>query len=190
MQKYTVRHLVLFIVLAALCIGIQLTPRPFVEFTSLIVFLTAAVLGVSFGVGLGVLVMLINGFVSPWGVAGLLLPFQVIGMATVGVGGGLYRRSRGGSYDANSYAETAVLGAFLTLGYDVITNFGFAITLMLMGQPIFLAFISALMSGAVFSVVHVVSNAVLFGAAFVPVTNALQELLGGEQTWKREFSPM
>jgi hypothetical protein len=156
----------------------------------LIVFLTAAVLGVSFGVGLGVLVMLINGFVSPWGVAGLLLPFQVIGMATVGVGGGLYRRSRGGSYDANSYAETAVLGAFLTLGYDVITNFGFAITLMLMGQPIFLAFISALMSGAVFSVVHVVSNAVLFGAAFVPVTNALQELLGGEQTWKREFSPM
>jgi hypothetical protein len=185
-----VRHLALFVVLAALCIGIQLTPRPpNVEFTSLIVFLAGAVLGVSFGAGLGVMVMFVNGFVSPWGIAGLILPFQVIGMAVVGVGGGLYRHSRRGYYDAESCAETAVLGAFLSLVYDVVTNLGFAVTLMLTGQPIFLAFISALVSGAVFSVVHVVSNAVFFGAAFVPVTNALQKLLGGEQTWKREFSP-
>jgi hypothetical protein len=189
-QKHVVRHLALFVVLAALCIGIQLTPRPpNVEFTSLIVFLAGAVLGVSFGAGLGVMVMFVNGFVSPWGIAGLILPFQVIGMAVVGVGGGLYRRSRRGSYDAESCAETAVLGAFLSLVYDVVTNLGFAVTLMLTGQPIFLAIISALVSGAVFSVVHVVSNAVFFGAAFVPVTNALQKLLGGEQTWKREFSP-
>jgi len=189
-QKYVVRHLVLFIVLAALCIGTQLTPRPpNVEFTSLIVFLAGAVLGVSFGAGLGVLVMVTNGFVSPWGLAGLILPFQVLGMAVVGVGGGLYRRSRRGSYDAKSCAETAVLGAFLTLVYDTVTNFGFAVTLMLTGQPIFLTFISVLVSGAVFSLIHVVSNTVIFGAAFVPVTNAMQKLLGGGQTWKKEFSP-
>jgi hypothetical protein len=190
MQKHPVRHFMLFIVLAALCIGVQLTPRPpNVEFTSLIVFLAGAVLGVTFGAGLGALVMFVNGFVSPWGAAGLILPFQIIGMALVAVGGDLYRRSKGGSYNAGSYAETAVLGAFLTLVYDVLTNFGYAVTQMLAGQPIFLAFIGTLISGAVYSALHVVSNTIFFGAGFVPVTNALQKLLGGEQAWKKEFSP-
>jgi hypothetical protein len=190
MQKHPVRHLVLFIVLAALCIGLQLTPRPpNVEFTSLIVFLAGAVLGVSFGAGLGAFVMFVNGFVSPWGPAGLILPFQMIGMALVAVGGGLYKRSKGGSYDADSYAETAVLGAFLTLVYDALTNLGWAVPQMLAGQPIFLAFIGALITGAVYSASHVVSNTIFFGSAFVPVTNALQKLLGGEQIWKKEFSP-
>jgi hypothetical protein len=177
-QRYGVRHLILFSVLAALCIAIQLTPRPpNVEFTSLIVFVAGAVLGVSFGAGLGVLVMFVNGFASPYGVAGIILPFQVIGMVVVGVGGGLYRRSRHGSYDVKSCTEAAVLGAFLTLVYDVITNFGFAVTYMLVGEPVFLAFISAILSGAVFSVIHVVSNTVFFGAAFLPITSALQKLL-------------
>jgi hypothetical protein len=185
----TVRHIALFIVLAALCIGVQLTPRPpNVEFTSLIVFLSGAVFGMFFGVGLGFLVMFVNGFLSPSGFAGLVLPFQVVGMAVVGVGGGLYRRSRGGSYDARSCAETAVLGAFLTLVYDALTNFGFAVPVMLGGQPVFPTFVAVLVSGAVFSLVHVVSNTIIFGAAFVPVTNALQKLLGGGQTWKKEFS--
>jgi len=189
--RYSVRHLVLFSVLAALCIGIQLTPRPpNVEFTSLIVFVAGAVFGVSFGAGLGALVMLINGFASPFGVAGIILPFQLIGMAVVGVGGGLYGRSRHGCYDVQSCTEAAILGAFLTLVYDLITNFGFAVTYMLVGEPVFLALVSAIVSGAVFSVVHVVSNTVFFGAAFLPVTSALQKLLGGEQTWKREFSRM
>jgi hypothetical protein len=170
---------VLFIVLTALCIAIQLTPRPpNVEFTSLIVFVAGAVLGVSFGAGLGVLVMFINGFASPYGAAGIILPFQLIGMVVVGVGGGLYKRSRHGSYDVQSCTEAAVLGAFLTLVYDVVTNFGFAVTYVLVGQPVFLAFISAIVSGAVFSVVHVVSNAVFFGAAFLPTTRALQKILG------------
>jgi hypothetical protein len=188
-QKLEVRHLVLFVVLAALCLGIQLTPRPLnVEFTSLVVFLTGAVLGVTFGAGLGSLVMFINGFFSPYGFAGLLLPFQMIGMALVGVGGGLYGRSRGGSYDSVSCVEAAVLGAFLTLIFDVLTNLGWAVSQMLAGQPIFLAVVSALVTGAVPSLVHVVSNSVFFGAAFVPVTSAVQKLLGGGQIWKKDFS--
>ena len=190
MPWFTVRHIALFTVLAALCIGVQLTPRPpNVEFTSLIVFLSGAVFGLFFGVGLGVLVMSVNGFVSPYGFAGLLLPFQVIGMAVVGVGGGLYGRSRGGSYDAKSCAETAVLGAFLTLVYDALTNFGVAMLQVFGGQPVLPAFVSVLVYGAFFSLVHVVSNTIFFGAAFVPVISALQKLLGGGRTWKKEFSP-
>lgn len=187
MRSLTTRKLVLLIVLSALCIGIQLTPRPpNVEFTSLIVFLVGAIFGISFGATLGILVMFINGFFSPWGFAGLMLPFQVTGMVIVGIGGGLYRRTRGGLYDTKSGIETAVLGAFLTLVYDIITNFGIAVSYMLLGIPILPAFISAIISGAPFSMIHVVSNTAVFGLAFFPLTNALQKLLGGEKTWKKE----
>ncbi|MCJ7718506.1 hypothetical protein MUO69_01075 [Candidatus Bathyarchaeota archaeon] len=131
--------------------------------------------------------MLINGFFSPWGFAGLMLPFQAAGMVMVGVGGGFYRRTRGGSYDAGSCVETAVLGAFLTLAYDIVTNFGVAVSYMLMGVPILLAFISAIVSGALFSVIHVVSNTAVFGMIFVPLANTLQKLLGGGKTWNEEL---
>jgi len=165
-----------------------LTPRPpNIEFTSLVVFLVGAVFGISFGATLGILVMLINGFFSPWGFAGLMLPFQVAGMVIVGIGGGLYRRTRGGSYDASSCVEAAVLGAFLTLVYDIITNFGVAISYMLIGMPILQAFITAIISGAIFSAIHVVSNTAVFGIIFFPLTNTLQRLLGGGKTWKKEF---
>jgi hypothetical protein len=187
MRSLPTRQLVLLIILSALGVTIQLTPRPpNVEFTSLIIFLVGAIFGISFGATLGILVMFINGFLSPWGFAGLMLPFQVTGMVIVGIGGGLYRRTRGGLYDTRSYFETAVLGAFLTLVYDIITNFGFAASYMLLGIPILPAFITAIISGALFSVIHVVSNTAVFGVAFFPLTNALQKLLGGEKTWKKE----
>jgi len=173
-------------IVAALCIGIQLTPRPpNVEFTSLIVFLVGAIFGIPSAAGLGAFVMFINSFFSPWGFAGLMTPFQVIGMTIVGVGGGLYRRKKEGSYDISSCIETAILGAFLTLAYDVITNFGVAVAYMLVGIPILLAFINAIISGALFSLIHVVSNATVFALIFFPLSNALQKLLGGENTWKK-----
>jgi hypothetical protein len=172
-------------------VSIQLTPRPpNVEFTSLIVFLVGAVFGVSFGVALGVLVMFVNGFFSVWGFAGLMLPFQAAGMALVGIGGGLYGRARGGSYDVWSCIEAAVLGAFLTLVYDVVTNFGVAVSYMLVGVPILLAFVNTIISGALFLVIHVVSNTAVFGVIFVPLTNTLQKVLGGGKTWKKELSLM
>jgi len=187
MRLLPTRQLVLLTTLAALCIGIQLTPRPpNVEFTSLVVFLVGAIFGISLGVALGVLVMFINAFFSPWGFAGLMLPFQVTGMVVVGIGGGLYGRTKNGLYDARSYIEAAILGASLTLVYDVITNFGVAVSLMLVGMPLLLAFVSAMISGALFSVIHIVSNTVVFGLIFFPLTNTLQKLMGGEKTWKKE----
>jgi hypothetical protein len=189
MAPTTIRRLTLFIVLTALCTGIQLTPRPpNVEFTSLISFLSGTVFGMSFGVGLGAFVMFVNGFISPSGFAGLMLPFQMVGMALAGAAGGLYRRSRNGSYDAQTCFETAVLGGFLTLVYDALTNFAYAMPSMLNGQPVLPTYIGALVSGALFSLMHVVSNTIIFGAGFVPITSAVQKLFGGEQTWKKEFS--
>ncbi len=188
MRSLTTRQLGLLLMLSALCVGIQLTPRPpNVEFTSLIVFLVGALFGSAFGATLGILVMLINGFFSPWGFAGLMLPFQITGMVLVGIGGGIYRRVRSGCYDSRSMIETAIVGAFLTLIYDIITNFGVAVTHRLAGTPISIAFVSTIISGAIFSLIHIGSNIFVFGFTFFPLTRILQNLQGGGKKWKEEY---
>jgi hypothetical protein len=64
-----------------------------------------------------------------------MLPFQVTGMVVVAIAGGLYRRTKNGLYYAMSCIEVAILGAFLALVYDVITNFEVAVSYMLVGMP-------------------------------------------------------
>jgi len=187
MEQLNTRRLALLTILSALCIGIQLSPRPpNVEFTSLLIFLVGAFFDVLVGGILGAAVMLINGFLSPWGFAGLMLPFQIIGMSIVGVVGGMYGRTKRNVYTLSSCGETAALGAFLTLVYDVITNLGVAVSYMLLGMPALPAFVGAVVSGAPFSLVHVVSNFFVFLAAFFPLTRALQEFFGGEKIWRKE----
>lgn len=190
LMQIPTRHITLLVVLAALCIGIQLTPRPIpnVESTSLLVFLTGAVFGIFFGVSLGVLVMSVNGFFSAYGFAGLILPFQIVGMIVIGVAGALYGHLSGGKHGAASFLEVAILGAFLTVIYDFVTNFAITVPSILAGQPFPAALVPVLISGAMFSAIHVVSNAILFFVAFVPLRYAVQNLLGGELAWKREFS--
>jgi len=192
MKSPTTRRLALLTILAALCIGIQLSPRPIpnVEFTSLLVFFVGAFFGAFIGSALGATVMFVNGFLSPWGFAGLSLPFQITGMVIVGTAGGWYGRTKKGVYNPSSCLETAVLGAFLTLVYDLITNFGVAVGYMLLGMPMLPAIVSALISGAPFSLIHVASNSLVFLAAFFPLTRALQDFFGGEKVWRKDSLPM
>lgn len=191
MRSLQTRHIALLVILSALCIGIQLTPRPpNIEFTSLLVFLVGAFFGAVTGGALGAGIMLVNAFLSPWGFAGLMLPFQMTGMFIVGVVGGLYGRTKKGGYNLGSCGEAAILGAFLTLVYDIITNFGVAVSYMLLGMPTLPAFIGALVSGAPFSLVHVASNFFVFLAAFFPLTKVLQEYFRGETAWRNESLPM
>jgi hypothetical protein len=173
MSFLTSRQAALFSVLAALCIGIQLTPRPpNVEFTSLITF----TMGVFFGsllAGLfGALVMFVNGFFSPWGFAGMIMPFQMAGMLIIGVAGGVYKRYVAGETSGRLCIEAAVLGAFLTLIYDIITNSG---TAMVTGIPLILTFFM----GIGMSFLHICSNTAFFGFAFIPLVRTLQRF------WKR-----
>jgi len=109
----------------------------------------------------------------------LMLPFQICGMVIIGIVGGLYGKTKKGMYDLSSCGETAVLGAFLTLVYDVVTNFGVAVSYMLTGVSMLPALITAMVSGAPFSAVHVVSNFFVFLAAFFPLTRVLQKFSGG-----------
>jgi len=182
------RRLALFIVLAALCLAIQLLPRPpNVEFTSFFAFLVGLMQGAVIGAFFGGLVMLVNGFLSPWGFAGLNLPFQMLGMAIAGICGGLYRRfTRNVNVSARFCLETAVLGAFLALVYDLITNAGFGAQLVLAGMDPTAALFLAIAYGSFFSLAHILSSGVVFGALFLPLTKMLSTLKVGELTWSQK----
>jgi len=171
--------LALLSVLTALCLGIQLTARPMnLEFTSVIVFIIGMVFGSIAGGSLGALVMFVNGFLSPYGFAGVVMPFQIAGIGLIGVVGGLYGKVGNGRLSAEGFAEAAVLGAFLTFVYDVVTNVGTAVFLMLSGLSFPHALAAALVSGAVPSIIHVVWNTALFGFFTVPLVNAMHKMLG------------
>ncbi len=174
-------------VLTAVSLGIQLAPRPpNVEFTSLFAFIVGILYGSLVGGFFGGFVMFVNGFLSPWGLAGLMMPFQIVGMATIGFAGGIYKRYVVGAHSVQVCAEVAVLGAFLTLLYDIITNVGVAVPPTLTGVPWHISLISALSLGAPFSLVHIVSNIALFGSGFIPLIKAIQRVPGGEALWSEK----
>jgi len=165
--------------LTALCLSIQLIPRPMnVEFTSLIAFVTGMLFGSMYGGLMGALVMFVNGFFSPYGFAGVVMPFQIGGMGAIGIGGGLYARTTDGKLSAR-VAEAAVLGAFLTFVYDGLTNMGTAVFLTTSGLTFPQALTVALISGVVPSIIHICWNAGLFFFATVPLVEAIRKILGG-----------
>lgn len=131
---------------------------------------------------LGFFVMLFNGFFSPWGFAGIILPFQILGMMLLGFSGGLYGKARNHSYTPASSLEVAVIGAFLTLIYDLLTHFGFALGIVFIGTPLIPALVSVIISGALFSAVHIISNVAVFGLSFFPIIKTIHEFLGGEKS--------
>jgi len=171
------RRIALIAVLTALCLAVQLSPRPpNVEFTSLFTFTVGFLFGSFTGAIFGGFVMFVNGFLSPWGFSGPNMPFQIVGMAIVGLAGGLYRRYLQSYNSAKFYVEAAVLGAFLTVLYDLITNLGVAMQFMMAGTPSTLAVITALAYGTPFSLIHVSSNIAVFGMVSLPLIGALSRI--------------
>jgi len=187
MLSLNTHQIALLSALTAVALGIQLAPRPpNVEFTSLFTFFVGILYGGLVGGFFGGLVMFVNGFLSPWGFAGLMMPFQIFGMAIIGFAGGIYKKYMVGVHSAQVCAEVAVLGAFLTLLYDIVTNLGVATSFMLTGTPSHIALISALSMGTPFSLIHVVSNVILFGSGFISLMKAIQRVPGGEALWSEK----
>ncbi len=175
MAGLSIHHLVktlkiaLISILIAVCVCIQLTPRfANVEFTSFIIFIIGVLSGSYLGLFSGIVVMLVNGFLSPWGYAGINLPFQMVGMSVAGLTGGLYRKHLPAQDYGTFCFEAAVLGALIAFTYDLITNFGFAVWVTSSGIPSGISLIMVFVSGALFSLVHVVSNTIIFGTFFLP----------------------
>ena len=175
------KRVALFSTLVAVTTGLQVAPKPWgfgLEFTSFLTFSTGVVFGSLFGASLGAFVMFVNGFLSPWGLAGLNMPFQMLGMSIIGAVGGFYKMENNGK--ARFYGESAVLGAFLTfIYYTFLLNLGYALQRSLFSPLSLLeAFVVVQVEGAAFTALYVISNAVLFGAGVVPLVSAMKKILG------------
>lgn len=173
------RRLSLLSVLAALCLALQLSPRPpNVEFTSFFTFIIGLAYGVPVGSLFGCFVMFVNGFLSPYGFAGINLPFQLVGMAIPGVIGGVYSRQMPERSAPTSFCiETGVMGALSALIFDLVTNVGVGFWYVLSGMDLGLAMLTAMAYGTFFSVVHTVSNAAVFGILTLPSVKVLKTLV-------------
>jgi len=183
----SVQKVALLGVMASIGLVVQLLPRPpNVEFTSLVTFVVGVMFGSAAGVLCGGLIMFVNGFLSPWGFAGLLMPFQMVGMAIAGVAGGVYRRYLANPTETWFFVKAGVLGAFIALIYDVITNIGVAFSFVIVGTSPHLALFSALAWGAPFSLIHVFSNTIVFGVIFLPLMKVLNNFLEGVGVWLKK----
>jgi hypothetical protein len=78
------------------------------------------------------------------------------------------------------------LGASIALVYDLITNLGFGIQLILAGEGTSSAFFTTIAYGSFFSLAHILSNTAVFGVLFLPLTKALSSLKVGESLWSKK----
>jgi hypothetical protein len=146
--------------LAALTLagGYALSGVPNVEVMTLIAFAGGWLTGVAGGAAVGVLGMTLFTSANPYGAAvPLVAAAQVISMGFVGACGGLWGRSSGRRPRSPSAIEMAALGAGLTAVYDLTTNASIGIA--------FSQLTPTLVAGIPFALIHIISNALLFGIA-------------------------
>jgi len=154
---------------------------PNIELGSGVLFVTAYLFGLGMGIWCVLIVSIIYAFFNPWG------PFiptiwitQLIGWIFMVIAGMLMgRKDTDKSWTRGMQIELGVVGAVVTLFFDLITTLGYSIWF---GVPYFIAVIT----GSAFIVLHVVSNAIIFPAIVpkldVTMKQQLNTLFNGKQS--------
>ena len=158
----------------------SLVTVPNVELGSIVLFVTAYVFGMQMAVTSTLIMSIIYGSINPWGAFIPEIWFaQVVGWLFVVTTGALLGNSDPTStLDRPSGKVIGGVGAFVTLFFDLVTTIAYS---WVFGVP----FVLALITGAFFIGVHVLSNAILFGLAIPSLVPALREQLAN-QIWDIE----
>jgi len=140
----------------AVALGYLLIAVPNVELMTLTVFVAGGLLGFRGGMLVGVVSMFIYSVANPMGAAiPLVTASQVAGMGVIGAAGGLAplirRAARRRTVRSLIFAGA---GLILTIMYDFLTNLALGFS---MGTVI-----AVLAAGLLFSIVHFVSNTLIF----------------------------
>lgn len=152
-------------VLTALAVaaGLALAHVPNVEGVSAVSFVAGYLTGWAGGCTIGAAAMLLLSLLNPLGPAPPpVIAAQVAGMAIVGSAGVLLRpfgRARRAALAAMA------LGAVTTLVYDVLTNYGVAVSVGRWRDPA-----AIMLAGVPFAAIHTATNAAIFGAVAVFLT--------------------
>ena len=157
MQKGMATSAVLIAV--AVAVGLLLAAVPNVEGISAVCFVSGFLLGWKRGGLVGATAMVLLSLLNPLGPAPPpVFAAQVAGMGTIGMAGDLLKRARPGRARAGLYSMA--FGAVLTLIYDILTNYGVAVSVGRWQNPA-----AIMLAGVPFSAIHIVTNTVIFGAA-------------------------
>jgi len=171
------RWVAITVIMSALALvgNYVLVAIPNVELGSGVLFVTAYLFGLGTAVWCVFIVSIIYTFFNPWG------PFiptiwiaQLIGWIFMVIAGMLMgRKDSMEIWSRGRIIELAVVGAVVTLFFDLITTLGYSLWF---GIPYFLAVIT----GLTFILIHVVSNAIIF-PAIVPRL---------DMTMKKQLAPL
>lgn len=164
----------LIAILAAMAIGgnYALGAIPNVELSSVMVFLSGFLFGTLIGAFVGLISMTIYQLWNPWGAFIPPIGLAVIActMFTGIIGGILGQSLRTLTYtDKRWFLWPAVFGILTTFLFDIVTNFAYSLTFVV-------PFLIALIAGLPFMVIHIISNALLFGLLTQPVSRAVSQL--------------
>ena len=169
----------LFVALAVV-LGFLLAEVPNIELMTVSVFLSGVILGRRSGAIVGVLSIIFYSIFNPYGppLPPLLLA-QTAGFALIGSAGGFMRaRLVGGGRAA--YLFSALAGLMLTILYDSLTTAATAVVVLGAGGAL-RGLAGFFLAGALFIVVHVFSNTIVFTLTTVPVLRAVASWEGGRK---------
>ena len=161
-------------VFAAVAVGgnYALAGIPNVEISSVMVFLSGFLFGITTGSLTGLISMTIFQLWNPWGPFIPPIGVAVIGCTVlIGVVGGVTGRSLNYSevYTSKWFLGPSMIGVVLTLFYDFVTTFASSITWSM-------SFSVALIFGLPFMLIHIISNGILFGVLTPPIANVVGNL--------------
>lgn len=174
-QRNNLNNLVRASIFAALAIGLgySLLLIPNIELIIVVIFLAGLTLGIRWGILVGGTAELIFSVMNPFG-SGLVFPpllvAQVLGMMIVGVAGGLLRPLFfKKQFPPIRIAALALTGFLLTFIFDSLTTLSY---------PLSAGFdlpqtIGVYVSGIAFTIVHQVSNAIIFAVGIPSVVKHL-----------------
>jgi len=151
-----------------------LVAAPNLELGSSVLFMTAYIFGAHMAIWSTLIMSLLFGIINPWGA---FIPqiwiSQVIGwFYIVAVGSIMGRLGPSGERPKPRKWELAITGAFVTFVFEQVTNIGYSVTF---GMPFYLAVAAAIP----FTIIHILSNAIIFSQVVPLLDSALTQQLKG-----------
>lgn len=147
---------------------------PNLELGSSMLFLTAYIFGAHMAIWSTLIMSLLFGIINPWGA---FIPqiwmSQVVGWFYIVATGSIMGRVRpsGERLEPKKW-ELAIAGAFVTFIFEQVTNIGYSVTF---GVPFYIAITAAIP----FTLLHIVSNTIIFSQVVPMLDSALTQQLKG-----------
>jgi hypothetical protein len=153
---------------------------PNVELGSTVLFVTAYIFGMQMAVWSTLIMSLLFGVINPWGgFIPQIWASQVIGwFYIITIGSIMGKQGKSNRRVEPRKWELAITGAFVTFIFEQITNLGYSITF---GVPFYLAATAAIP----FSIIHIVSNTLIFSQV-VPMLNSALRTQLKDLIWNTE----